>query len=171
MKRISFLVACMLFCLYATAQVDVNNVFTAMPPKNATSLTSEQLQTYLRSHFKVTLVPGNHETTYLADGVIVCFWDLKANPQYLKPLDSLQARGVRGVSKSATLNDSHFETVNSVRFGVYEFQKEDEVYIRFGSEVNKNLQSMNGILQFKAADKDKAHQYLKDLLASMRFKE
>jgi len=171
MKRISFLVVCMLFCLYATAQVDVNNVFTAMPPKNATSLTGEQLQTYVRGHFKITLVPSNHEFTYLADGVIICCWDLKANPQYLKPLDSLQARGVRGVSKTAIVNDSHFETVNNIRFGIYEFQHDDEVYIRFGSEVNKNLQSMNGILQFKAADKDKAHQYLKDLLASMRFKE
>jgi len=162
---------CMLFCVYADAQVDVNNVFTATPPKDATSLTGEQLQTYLRSHFTVTLVPGNHETTYLADGVIICFWDLKANPPYYKPIDSLQARMVRGSSKNSTINYSRFETINNVRFGIYEFQKDDEVYIRFGSEVNKNLQSMNGILQFKAADKDKAHGYSKDLLASMHFKE
>jgi len=171
MKKLSFFVACLLYCLHAAAQVDVNNVFTATPPKDATNLTGEQLQTYLHDHFKVTLVPGNHEFTYLAGGVVVCCWDLKANPQYLKPLDSLQARGVRGVSRNSTVNDSHFETVNGVRVGIYEFQKEDEVYSRFGSEVNKNLQSMNGILQFKATDKDKAHGYLKDLLASMRFKE
>ena len=173
MKKAAFLVTGMLLCLCAAAQVDVNNVFTATPPANAAKLTGEPLQTYLHSNFKVTLVPSNSQFTYLADGIIICCWDLKANPQYLKPLDTIHMRVVRGARKSSTINIDKIETINNLRFSVCEFQHDadGEVYIRFSSDVNKNLQSMNGILQFKAADKDKAHQYLKDLLASMRFKE
>lgn len=173
MKRLAFLVAGVLLCLGAAAQVDVNGVYTAAAPVAATRLTGEQLQTYLRSNFKVSLVPSNHEFTYVADGIIICSWDLKSDPKYLKPLDTLHMRVVRGARKSSTINIDKIETINNLRFSICEFQHDadGEVYIRFSSDVNKNLQSMNGILQFKAADKDKAEQYLKGLLASMKFKE
>ena len=173
MKRLAFFVTGMLFCLCAAAQVDVDNVYTATPPPGATKLTGEELKAYLRNNFKVTLVPTNNDFTYLADGVVICSWSLKADPQYVKPLDSLHARNVRGARKSSTLNSERIEAINGVRFSICEFQHDEdgEVYIRFMSEFNKNLQNMNGILQFKTADKDKAHRYLKDLMESMRFKE
>src|SRR3569833_1897107 len=104
MKRITFLAACMLFCACAMAQVNVNDVFTATPPAGAEKLNGEPLQTYLHANFKVTLVPSNNDFTYQANGVIISSWSLKANPQYLKPPDTLQMRGVRGVSRHNIVN-------------------------------------------------------------------
>jgi hypothetical protein len=173
MKRFAFLITSMLFCLCATAQVDVNNVYTATPPGGAAKLTGEELRTYLHANFKVTLVPTNNDFTYQAGGIIVCSWSLKGNPQYVQPIDSLHARIARGAKRNSTINSERIETVNGVRFSIVDYQHDEdgEGYIRFMSEFNKNLQNMNGIIQFKLADKDKAHQYFKDLLQSMRFKE
>jgi hypothetical protein len=173
MKRLAFLVTGIFLCLGAAAQVDVSGVYTATPPSGATKLTGQELKTYLHSNFKVTLVPTNNDFTYQADGVVICSWSLKANPQYVQPLDTMHARIVRGARKNATINSERIETINKVRFSICDYQHDEdgEGYIRFMSEFNKNLQNMNGILQFKVADKDKAHQYLKDLLESLKFKE
>lgn len=109
MKRLAFLVAGLLFCLCAAAQVDVNNVYTAAAPVGATKLTTDEMRAYVRNNFKVSLVPGNHDFTYLADGIIICSWDLKANPQYVQPLDTLHMRVVRGARKNATINSERMQ--------------------------------------------------------------
>ncbi len=171
MKKIITLTIGLFFSFYVSAQEVSTDVFVAATPAGSTKLTGDALSKYLHSNFKITLVPSNYETTYLAGGVIICFWDLKADPAYKKTLEEVQIRMDAFLKKNNTFVNSGIQTANNIRFLVWEYHNDDEVYIRFMSEYNNNNQSMDGIIQFKKPDEDKAQQALKDLLASMHFKE
>jgi len=53
---------------------------------------------------------------------------------------------------------------------IYEYQKEDEVYLRFQTDFKKN-KNFGGIIQFKTSDEEKAQKALKELLQSVNFKD
>jgi hypothetical protein len=171
MKKTIILIIGLFVSLYAVAQEVSTNVFVAATPAGSTKLTGDELKKYLHANFKVTLVPSGYETTYVADSIIICFWDLKADPAYKKTLEEIQTRMDNSKKKNGTFISSGIETINDVRFLVWEYHNDDEVYINFRSGYNNNNQLMSGIIQFKKPDEDKAQQYLKDLLASMHFKE
>ena len=171
MKKLTLLTVGLLFGLCALGQQVTTDIFTATAPTGATKLTGQALQDYVHSNYKKTLVPSNQEDTYLVDGVIVCFWGLPAGTIKSKPLEEMQTRMVEVLKKNNTVNYARIETINSTRFLIYEFESDGEAYIRYRSDPNSKEQTLNGIIQFKAADKDKARQDLKDLLAGMHFKE
>ncbi|MEP6613216.1 MAG: hypothetical protein ABJA76_15055 [Mucilaginibacter sp.] len=161
----------MLFGLCALGQQVSTDIFTATAPAGATKLTGQPLADYLRANYKKTLVPSNQENTYLADGVIVCFWGLPGGPVKSKPLEEMQTRMVTVLQKNNTVNYARIETINNIRFLIYEYESDGEVYIRYWSDPNSKGQNLSGITQFKTGDKEKARQDLKDLLTSMHFKE
>jgi hypothetical protein len=171
MKKLTLLAIGLLFGFCALGQEVSTDIFTATAPAGAAKLTGQPLYEYLHTNFKKTLTPSNQENTYLAGNIIICFWGLKAGTVKPMPLEEQQTRMVAVVQKNNTVNYSRIDAINGTRFLVYEFETDGEVFIRFGSEGNKGDQTMNGIIQFKTADKEKARQYLKDLLASMHFKE
>jgi hypothetical protein len=171
MKKLTLLTVALLFGLCALGQDVSTDIFTATAPVGAPKLTGQALMDYVHANYKKTLVPSNQDNTYLADGVIICFWALPAGTVKSKPLEEMQTRMVAVLEKSNTVNYSRIETINNTRFLIYEFESDGEVYIRYRSDPNAKDQTMNGILQLKTADKDKARQDLKDLLNSMQFKE
>jgi hypothetical protein len=171
MKKAIFFTIGLFFGLYSAAQEVSTDVYVAATPKGATKLVGQGISDYLRSNFKISLVPTNQENTCLADGVVICFWSLKAAPEYKKTLEDVKTSMDAFLKKKNTYITSDITTINGIRFFVWEFHNDDETYIRFMSDMNKNKDNMDGIIQFKAADSDKAHEYAKDLLASMHFKE
>jgi len=171
MKKLTLLTVGLLFGLFALGQQVTTDIFTAIAPSGSAKLTGQALQDYVHSNYKKTLVPSNQEDTYLADGVIICFWGLPAGTVKSKPLEEMQTRMVEVLQKNNTVNYARIYTINNTRFLIYEFESDGEAYIRYRSDPNSKEQTLNGIIQFKAADKDKARHDLKDLLASMHFKE
>lgn len=171
MKKLTLFTIGLLFSLCALGQEVSTDIFTATAPAGATKLTGQPLADYVHANYKKTLLPSNQENTYLADGVIVCFWGLPGGPVKSKPLEEMQARMVAVLQRNNTVNYARIETINNIRFLIYEFESDGEAYISYRSEPNSKEQTLNGTIQFKTADKEKARQDLKDLLTSMHFKE
>jgi len=115
----------------------------------------------------------NKENYYKLDGVLISFWDLSVNPEFKKTLQASQSEmlGYLARNKENTVNFSKIITVNNIQFLVCQYQKQNEVYLWFKSDFNKDNKDICGIIQFKKPDEDKAEKALKDLLQSMHFKD
>lgn len=171
MKKLTLLTVALLFGLCALGQEVSTDIFTATAPVGATKLTGQPLADYVHTNYKKSLLPSNQENTYLADGVIICFWALPAGTIKSKPLEEMQTRMVAVLQRNNMVNYARIDTINNIRFLIYEFESDGEVRISYRSDPNSKEQTLNGTLQFKTADKDKARQDLKELLAGMHFKE
>jgi len=62
-------------------------------------------------------------------------------------------------------------TVNNIRFLIYEYQRNEEFYLRFQSELDRNRNNISGLIRFEKADEHKAQTALNDLLQTIHFKE
>ena len=116
MKKLTLLTMGLLFGLCTLGQQVTTDIFTATAPSGSAKLTGQALQDYVHSNYKKTLVPSNQEETYLADGVIVCFWGLPAGTVKSKPLEEMQTRMVEVLQKNNTVNYARIETINNTRF-------------------------------------------------------
>ncbi len=172
MKKISFLVAGLFLSHFAMSQVNGHSdVVNITIPKKAAKLTKEKLVTYTNSNYKRSQVPIDKENIYQIDGLIVSFWDVPASESNKRDLPVIQSEilGILKRNNENVINYSKIITVNNIQFLVFEYQKGDEVFLRFISEL-KNHKNLNGIIQFKKPDEDKAQEALKDLLGGMHFK-
>jgi hypothetical protein len=172
MKKTIFLITGLFISLYTMGQSPTSDVFNATAPKGAKKLTREQLTNYVHSNYKRSGLPLDKENTYQVDGLLISYWSLSVNPDFKKSLKSTQSEMLAVLKENNNMiNDSRIIKINNIQFLVYEYQKENEVTLRFQSEFNKNNKNINGIIQFKEADKDKAHKALDDFLQTVHFKE
>jgi len=173
MKNITFFTICLFFSIHAIGQIPKSDVVSLSVPNGARSLTKEQLSKIVHNNFKRSGVPLNMENYYQLDGLIISFWDHEENvsPEFQRSLEEIKS-GMLGILKqnNDTVNFSKIITINSIQFLVYEYQKEDEVYLRFQTGF-KNNKNFGGIIQFKKPDEAKANKALQDLLQSIRFKD
>jgi hypothetical protein len=172
MKNIVFLIIGLLISSQLIGQTPKSDVVSVRLPHGATSLTKEQLSKVAHNNFKRSGVPLDVENYYQLDGLIISFWDIEVNPDFNRSLEEIRSGMVAILKRNNdTVNFSKIITVNNIQFLEYEYQKDDEVYLRFQSEFNKNHKNICGIIQFKKPDQDKAHKALQDLLQSIHFKD
>jgi len=173
MKKIFLLLAGLFCSLYAMGQAPTRDVFTADTPKGATRLSKEQLLSYMHHNFKTSAVPDDKEHTYKLDGLLISYWSLSVNPEFKKSLQASESE-ILAVLKRNPENVIHYSKIvsaNKIQFLVYEYQRNDEVLLRFQSEFNKDNKNINGLIQFKKLDEEKAQKALQDFLKSVHFKE
>lgn len=172
MKKTIFLIGSLFFSLLAVGQAPASNVVIATMPKGATKLQGQQLSKFVHDNYKGLGIPLDKENTYKVDGILISFWDLYVNPGFKKSLQASQAEmlGIRRLNKD-TVNFSKIISVNNIHFLVYEYQKSNEVFLRFQSEFNKNNKNICGIVQFKKPDEVNAHKALDDFLSTVHFRE
>jgi hypothetical protein len=175
-KKVVFSIIGLLFSFVGICQVPNSQVIDATLPKGTVSLSKEQASTMLHNNFKRYEVPTNSKyldikNYYQMDGLLVAFWDDEVNPQFKRSLETIRS-GIMGVFRYThdTVNFSKIITLNNINFLEYEFKKEDEVYLWFQSDVNKNDKNICGVIQFKKGNEDKAQKYLDDFLGTVRFK-
>ncbi len=154
-------------------QAPTSEVVSANMPKGATKLSREQLTNYVHNNFKQSALPLEKENLYQLDGLIISFWDLSVNPEFKKSLQASQSEMLAVLKRNSenTINYSKIITVNNIQYLVYQYQKNDEVFLRFQSEFNKNNKNICGLIQFKKPDEDKAQKALQTFLESVHFKE
>jgi hypothetical protein len=176
MKKAFFSIIGLLFGLTGICQIPKSEVVNATLPQGTKSLTKEQTSTILRNNFKRNEVPTDNKSLniqnyYQMNGLIIAFWDDEVNPPFNRSLEEISS-GMTGIFKynHDTVNFNRIITLNNVKYLEYEIQKEDEAYLWFQSEVNKNNKSICGVIQFKKQDETKAEKYLDDLLKSVHFK-
>jgi hypothetical protein len=173
MKKIRLAVAGLLVSIHAFSQVASSETFGATVPKEASKLTRKQLVNILHDNYKWPAIQPNRENIYQLNGLLISYWGLSVNSDYHKNLEASQKEilGYLKRDELNTINESKIVVVNNIKFLVYEYQRGDEVYLRFQSDFDKNLKNVNGIIQFKKPDEEKAQKTLQDLLQSIHFKE
>jgi hypothetical protein len=174
MRKIILSIAFLFLSIFVFAQENPNStVVTARMPKGSVKLGKKELSKFLHENFKKSGVPLDKENTYQLDGIIISFWDLSVNPESKKSLKATQSEmlSVLKLNNDNVINYSKIISVNNIQYLVYEYQKDDEVYIWFRSDFNKDNKNINGTIQCKDQDKDKAHEVLKTFLESVHFKE
>jgi len=173
MKKILFLIAGLFLFFYAVGQTPSSNVVTATMPKGATRLTRAQLINIVHNNYKKSGIPLDKGNTYQLNGILISFWDLSVNPEFKKSLKASQSEMVGYLSrnKENIIHYSQIIKVNNIHYLVCEYQNDDEIYLWFKSDYNKNDKDINGVIQFKKPDEDKAHKALDDFLSTVHFKE
>lgn len=172
MKKVTLIIICTLLGLRTIAQIPKSRVVDAAMPNGAIRLTNEQLKDYIRNNYKKSGVPLDKDNVYQIDGVIISFWDLHVNPQFKKSLEASQ-KEILGYLKWTDHNNVNFSkiiTVKGVRYLEYEYQKYDEVFLRFQSEFDSNNDNICGIVQCKEPDRQKAEETLDNFLQTVHFK-
>ena len=174
MKKIFSLIAGLLFSLSVLGQpLPTSEVVNAAMPKGSRLLTKEQLISYINNNFKISQVPTDKVNLYLLDGLIISFWDLSVNPESKRTLQDSQSEVLEyvGRNKENVINYSKIVAFNNIQFLLFEYQKQDEVYLWFKSDYNKNNKDINGVIQFKKPYEAKAQAALQTFLGSVHFKE
>jgi alpha-amylase/alpha-mannosidase (GH57 family) len=171
MRNVVLFKVALLFSIYAIGQSPKSNVVSISAPAGAIQLTKEQASELIHANFKQSSIPLDKENYYQLNGIIMSFWDIEQDTEYKRSLEEIRS-GMLGVLKYAhdTVNFSKIITVNNSQFLVYEYQKDDEVYLWFQTDFKNNKKS-GGTLQFKKPDEAKAERALQDLLQSIHFKE
>ena len=131
MKKITFLIFGLCWSFKAISQqIPSSEVLTASMPPGSKLLTQDQLVKFTRKNFTRTPIPADKKNIYQLDGIIISFWDIEQDTEYKRSLEEIRS-GMLGVLKYAhdTVNFSKIITINNSQFLVYEYQKEDEVYL------------------------------------------
>jgi len=174
MKKIVFLIAGLSLRLIVMGQqIPSSDVVDASMPNGAKLMTKEQVIDYTKRNYKRSEISPERKNIYQLDGLIISFWDLSVNPGFKKSLQASRAemQELFSWNKEIVVNLSKIITVNNIQYLVYEYQKNDEAFLRFQSEFNKNDKNICGIIQFKKGDEDKAQAALQTFLGSVHFKE
>lgn len=173
MKKIFLLIQSVLFCSLALCQPSPSSdVVTATMPAGSRLMSKKEVIDFTKNYKRSQISP-DRKNIYQSDGLIISFWDLSVNPGFKKSLEASRSEmlAVFKLDKEAVINFSKIIDINNIHFLVYEYQKGDEVFLRFQSEFNKSDKNICGIIQCKKPDEDKAQKALSELLNSVHFKE
>jgi len=172
MKNIIFLMLCLFLSIKVLGQTPKSDVVSVSVPNGAISLTRDQLSKVVRVNFKRSGIPLDVQNYFQLDGLIISFWDYETGvgPESQRSLEEIKL-GILGIMRYTpdTVNFSKIITVNNIQFLVYEYQRKNEVYLRFQTGY-RNYKSFGGIIQFKKPDEEKAQNALQNLLQSIHFK-
>src|SRR6185503_5062436 len=173
MKKINLLIICFLLGYSAFGQVPSTETFGATVPKEAIKLDRDHVLSIAHKTLRQSYVAPGIENTYQLDGLVISYWGLSVSPDNTKSLEDSQKEilGLLKRNEGDIVKNSKIVTVNNIRFLVYEYHRGDDVSLRFQSELDKNHKNVNGLIQFKKPDEDKAHKALDDSLHTIHFKD
>jgi hypothetical protein len=173
-QKITLLILNLFFGLYAMGQQNPSSeVVSATMPIGTKHLTKAKVLDYVHKNYKRSQISVDRKNIYQLDGLLISFWDLSINPEFKKSLQDSQSEmlGLLKRNPENVINYYKIITVNNIQFLIYEYQKQDEVFLRFQSEYDKNNKDICGLIQFKTPDEAKAQKALNDLLQTVHFKE
>ena len=173
MKKIFVVILIMSLSIHAIGQSTSSEVVNASVPKGAKHISTEELSNYLKSNYKHTIIPTEKPNIFKINDIIIGFWDLSVNYDSKKSLEKLQSEiiGYHSLNPKSAIYFSKIETVNNVKFLIYEYKNDDDIHLRFQSEYNSKGKNICGIVLFKKTDEDTAHAVLKEFLESVHFRE
>lgn len=144
-------------------------------PAGTTALTKEQVSQYMNSNFKRNGVPIDNKyldvsNYYKKDGLIISFWDFKIDTSYRVSLESIGA-GILGLLKrnKDTVNLYRIIKINGVKFLEYEYQQDNEIFLRFQSDADAKNQNICGLIQCRKPDEKKGAKLFAGVIAKYAF--
>jgi len=158
---------------YVIAQALSKKTFSATVPKEAIKLDRGHALSLVHQNSRPSYTPPGIDNTYQLNGLIISYWGLSVPADYHKTLENTQTEilGYMKLGKPTPVVFSKIIAINNIRFLVYEYQRGDDLNLRFQSDFDRNRNSVNGLIQFKKPDEQKAQKALDDLLHTIHFKE
>jgi len=144
---------------------------SAVAPQGSKRLTKAEVAAFVKANFKHTEIDTNKTIVYQNNHLLISYWDIYTGPEFRRPLEKT-LKGVIELAKGYNNNivtTSKIVTVNGTRFIILEYERNDEVYLRFLSEVKPNGVNANGIIQFKKPYEAEAQKALEELLPTIKF--
>lgn len=159
--------------LGAKAQEKImNHIATVQLPKGSQNIAMTEFQQYGKRNFKRIVTPANNSHSFIVDNsLMVSIRELSVAPENRRSLEKWKRQLESVFQQSESPWDvSKIDTVNGNRFYVFEDHKGDEYNTSFYSE-DIGDKKLSGFISFKAKDKEKAHQYLYNLLKDVKLKK
>lgn len=142
-------------------------------PQGSEQLSEKQYETFVTAHFSESPISSYHDQIFKKDDVIISYQSHQYPPVFNTKLEATQKQfnSILGKSGKKTLISSEIITVNSIRFLIIEFKKDNDYGLAFWSDYDTQNRFVNGQLYFNANDEETAKQFLDFMLAHFRFTE
>jgi hypothetical protein len=170
MKKIHLIIACVFYSLHALAQQE--EIMQLTLPKGAEKLNEKQLMAVSHDNFNENSAADFHAHIYKKDGILIYYHYFGVPKKMEKPLENTQMQMVYIIKHipNTVVDKSKIIEVKGIRFLIIEYHENDNKYFKFISDFDQNSRQINGSIEYKEPDEDKARQYLQDLLQSLYFK-
>ncbi|WP_298681539.1 hypothetical protein [uncultured Mucilaginibacter sp.] len=144
---------------------------SAVAPQGSKRLTKAEVAAFVKANFKHTEIDTNKTIVYQNNHLLISYWDIYTGPEFRRPLEKT-LKLLTYLFKDDHNNivtTSKIINVNGTRFIILEYERNDEVYLSFLSEVKPNGVNANGIIQFKKPYEAEAQKALEELLPTIKF--
>ncbi|WP_298681541.1 hypothetical protein [uncultured Mucilaginibacter sp.] len=172
MKKILILFSILFISQYASAQkLALTKGVSAVAPQGSKRLTKAEVAAFVKANFKHTEIDTNKTIVYQNNHLLISYWDIYTGPEFRRPLEKT-LKLLTYLFKDDHNNivtTSKIINVNGTRFIILEYERNDEVYLSFLSEVKPNGVNANGIIQFKKPYEAEAQKALEKLLPTIKF--
>ncbi|HVW96137.1 MAG TPA: hypothetical protein VHA56_09235 [Mucilaginibacter sp.] len=108
---------------------------------------------------------------YLKDDLLNYYTYRTDIPLLRKGLENRQRQMVSLLRQnpSFTVTGSDIVTYNNIKYLIIKYQEDNQWYIWYSSDYNKEGSFINGFIQYSKGDDLKAKQYLEDMLSTTKF--
>ena len=176
MKKVNIIIACLFYSLTAMCQ-HKQEIMQLSMPKGAIKLNEVQFKKLSHSGFDDDSSDSFHDHIYKKNNLLIYYLYLGVSgPKFKRSLEYSQDMMVALLtghselkSTVSVVDTAKIIVVNNIRFAITQYHQNHTWYITFTSDYDKNLQFINGFIEYKQADEAEAQQYLHDFLGSMHF--
>ncbi len=173
MKKYLIIILSLLCWSSAKSQEKITNqVATVQLPKGSQKIALSNFESYGKKNFKRRIASAKGSNSFIVDNaLLVSINELTVTAGTKRTLEKwkMQLEDVYRHTGSPW-DVSKIETISNNRFFIFEDHKGDEYSISFYSE-DIGDKKFSGSISFKEKDKEKAHQYLYNLLQDVKLKK
>lgn len=174
MKKINMLTIGLMISISSFAQqISFNKLANVSLPKGVQKVDEAQSLSHSKRLFKHTSMGAlKTKNLYTIGDISIALWDL-SNPNDKRSLEDIknETLGLLKLDKNIIVNSAVIKKINNTNFFIFNDQQNGDVnYYQFISEPRNN-KTLNGLIEYKNSDKDKAKAILDDVLKSVKFKE
>lgn len=178
MKRIVFLVFCIIYSISAAGQqvITLNNLVSIGLPKEAEKISKEQAIVHVSTKFHTnsnmminSISHRNKASIYKVDNVLVSLFTDNHSVQASHLLELK-----KGFDEMSAVDEGYTSTlkkINGISILVLSYPRGGTGRYNFYSFNSGNSKAITGIIEFNNADKNEASDILNQLLNSIKFKE
>ena len=171
MKKFNIVIASLFFSVTALCQ-HKQEVMQLSMPKGANKLNEVQLKKLSHSEFDDNMAANFHDHIYKKNNLLIYYlFTGVSGPKFKRSLEYSQEIMVALLSGHSELKSTVYIVdtakiivVNNIRFAILKYHHNDISYIKFTSDYDKNLEFINGFIEYKREDEAEAQQYLHDFL-------
>ncbi|WP_158796037.1 hypothetical protein [Pedobacter sp. L105] len=151
-------------------QANLSNTVTLILPSGAVKIMPRIRTNGTEEYRSSAKAMAKRKNYYNINGMTLGFWDLGIVDSSVKTLEQKKEEAIAIAKIGGFINaNAIIQTFNHIQFIILSYHQNEWSFYRFSSEYH-NDKMINGIIQFKPEDKNRAADLLSRFLNSMEFK-